>query len=148
MKKVIVILAICLLSVGIFVGCGNKKTVFTESGLSEIHITSLVVSNDVTKKTSEVTDADGVNKFLDVLNTLEIPKEEKTEEHSSGCNVPGQNKYYIELKDGDGNIVGDVIISKKGGILVNNFENKYTKEVLNESIANELDGVLEKNINS
>ena len=148
MKKIGIVFVICILAIGVFVGCGKDKSVFTESGLDKLQITSLIVTNDVTKKTTEITDADGVSRFLDGLNNIDIPKENEKEEKHSGCNVPGQNKYYIELKDNNGKIVGDVIISKTNGILVNNFESKYTKEVVNETVANELDEVIQKNINS
>ncbi|WP_297637112.1 hypothetical protein [uncultured Clostridium sp.] len=147
MKKKIVFLAVCILIVGVFVGCNKRDGVFNQSGLDKLHITSLMVTNDVTKKSVEVTDADGVNNFLDGLNNINIKNDSEEKEHS-GCNVPGQNKYYIELKDEKGNIIGDVRISKTGGILVNNFENNYTAETVNEKVANELDGIIEKNINS
>lgn len=147
MKKKIVFLAVCILVVGVFVGCNKREGVFNQSGLDKLHITSLVVTNDITKQTVEVTDADGVDNFLDGLNNINIKDEAEEKEHS-GCNVPGQNKYYIELKDESGNIIGDVRISKTGGILVKNFENNYTAETVNEEVANELDGIIEKNINS
>lgn len=147
MKKKVVFLAVCILIVGVFVGCNKKDGVFNQSGLDKLHITSLMVTNDITKQSSEITDADGVDNFLDGLNNINIKNESEEKEHS-GCNVPGQNKYYIELKDENGNIIGDVRISKTGGILVNNFENKYTTEIVNEKVANELDEIIEKNINS
>lgn len=148
MKKFMVsIVGVIIISL-IAVGCTNKNGVFVKSGLDKIHINEIIATNDVTGNVKNITDADAISKFLDGLDAIDVPKENNEEHSDSGCNVPGKNKYYIELKNENDKIVGDIIISKAGDIQVNNFENKYTKEIKNEEAANNLEQVIETNINS
>ncbi|MGL5417428.1 MAG: hypothetical protein ACRDAU_17295 [Clostridium sp.] len=147
MKKMVIALGGILAIMLVFVGCTSKKDMmFTGSGLDKIHIKELVVTNDVTKKTSNITDADAISKFEDELNNIKITDAKEEGEHS-GCNVPGKNKYYIEFLGDNNQVVGDLIISKAGDIQINNFETKYIKEVQNEEASKALEEIIETNIN-
>lgn len=150
MKKTMVSIAVIVIAIIIgvvLVKYVNKNGLFTKSGLDKIQINEIIVTDDVTGKVTNITDADAISRFFDELNSIEVPKENKKEEAHSGCNVPGRNKYYIELKSNNEKIVGDVIISKEGDIKVNNFENKYIKEIKDTEAANNIEKLIQTNIN-
>lgn len=150
MKKTMVSIAVIVIAIIIgvvLVKYMNKNGLFTKSGLDKIQINEIIVTDDVTGKVTNITDADAISRFFDELNSIEVPKENKKEEAHSGCNVPGRNKYYIELKSNNEKIVGDVIISKEGDIKVNNFENKYIKEIKDAEAANNIEKLIQTNIN-
>ena len=142
MKKTMVSIVVIIIAIIIgvvLVKYVNKNGLFTKSGLDKIQINEIIATDDVTGKVTNITDADAITRFFDELNSIEVPKENKKEEAHSGCNVPGRNKYYIELKNNDEKIVGDIIISKEGDIKVNNFENKYIKEIKDTEAANNIE---------
>ncbi|MGL4875448.1 MAG: hypothetical protein ACRC30_12435 [Clostridium sp.] len=146
MKKIVIGLSTVILVMLVFMGCASKENMmFTKSGMDKIHIKELIVTNDVTKKTSTIKDADAISKFEDALNNIELKNAKEDGEHS-GCNVPGKNKYYIEFKGENDNIVGDLIISKEGDIQINNFETKFISEVQNKDASDGLEEIIEKNI--
>ncbi|WP_317311093.1 hypothetical protein [Clostridium thermobutyricum] len=150
MKKTMFSIAVIVIAIIIgvvLIKYVNKNGLFTKSGLDKIQINEIIATDDVTGKVTNITDADAITRFLDELNSIEVPKENKKEEAHSGCNVPGRNKYYIELKSDNEKIVGDIIISKEGDIKVNNFENKYIKEIKDTGAANNLEKLIQTNIN-
>ena len=150
MKKTMVSIAVIVIAIIIgvvLVKYVNKNGLFTKSGLDKIQINEIIATDDVTGKVTIITDADAISRFFDELNSIEVPKENKKEEAHSGCNVPGRNKYYIELKCNNEKRVGDVIISKEGDIKVNNFENKYIKEIKDTEAANNIEKLIQTNIN-
>lgn len=150
MKKTMVSIVVIIIAIIIgvvLVKYVNKNGLFTKSGLDKIQINEIIAIDDVTGKVTNITDADAITRFFDELNSIEVPKENKKEEAHSGCNVPGRNKYYIELKNNNEKIVGDIIISKEGDIKVNNFENKYIKEIKDTEAANNLEKLIQTNIN-
>lgn len=150
MKKTMVSIAVIVIAIIIgvvLIKYVNKNGLFTKSGLDKIQINEIIATDDVTGKVTNITDADAITRFFDELNSIEVPTENKKEEAHSGCNVPGRNKYYIELKSDNEKIVGDIIISKEGDIKVNNFENKYIKEIKDTGAANNLEKLIQTNIN-
>ncbi|MGL4849351.1 MAG: hypothetical protein ACRC28_10590 [Clostridium sp.] len=147
MKKMVIVLGCIAVAMLAFIGCTSKgDMMFTASGLDKVHIKELVVTNDVTKKTFNITDADGISKFEDELNNIEL-KEAKEDGEHSGCNVPGKNKYYVEFVGENNEVVGDLIISKEGDIQINNFQAKFIREVKNEEASKSLEEIIENNIN-
>lgn len=150
MKKIGLFIPI-LIIIGILgVGCSREKNLFTESGLDKVHIEKLIVTNEATKKVTDITNGDPVGQFLDEISSIKL-EENKNEEaanaeegHSGGCNVPGKNTFYIELQDASGAIVGDLTISKDGDVQVTNFKNKYIKMVSNKEAALRLTEIIKK----